>query len=80
MMRPFGEGSLLKRAFPPELASAGLNGWPDALLRWCLSDPRVTAAIPATSDPDHVTANVDAASRPPLEPDLRDLVGRLAGA
>ena len=79
VMRPFGEGGLLKRAFPPELASAGLSGWPDALLRWCLADPRVTAAIPATADPDHARANVEAASRPPLDPDLRDLIGRLAG-
>ena len=79
VMRPFGEGGLLKRAFPAELASAGLNGWPEALLRWCLADPRVTAAIPATADPDHATANVRASAQPELDPDLRDLVGRLAG-
>ena len=31
VMRPFGEGSLLRRSFPPELAAAGLAGWPEAL-------------------------------------------------
>jgi diketogulonate reductase-like aldo/keto reductase len=80
VMRPFGEGGLLKRPFPAELAEAGLVGWPDALLRWCLADARVTVAIPATASPDHVQANVAAASAPTLEPEVRDLIGRLAGA
>lgn len=78
IMRPFGEGSLLRRPFPPELASAGLSGWPEALLRWCLADERISVAIPATSSPDHARANARAASLPRLEPELRELIGRLA--
>ena len=35
-MRPFGEGGLLRRPFPAELAEAGLGGWAEALLRWTL--------------------------------------------
>ena len=78
VMRPFGEGSLLRRPFPPELAAAGLSGWPEALLRWCLADERVSVAIPATSSPDHARANARAASLPPLDGGLRELIGRLA--
>jgi diketogulonate reductase-like aldo/keto reductase len=79
VMRPFGEGGLLRRPFPPELAAAGLTGWPEALLRWCLADERVTVAIPASGQPEHAVANVGAASQPPLEPDLRDQIARFAG-
>jgi diketogulonate reductase-like aldo/keto reductase len=79
VMRPFGEGGLLRRPFPPELAAAGLSGWPEALLRWCLADERVTVAIPATITPAHAVANVEAASMPPLDPSLRELIGRSAG-
>jgi diketogulonate reductase-like aldo/keto reductase len=80
VMRPFGEGGLLRRPFPPELAEAGLSGWPEALLRWCLADERVTVAIPATSRPEHAVANIDAASRPPLGREVRDQIGRLVAA
>ena len=78
VMRPFGEGGLLRRPFPAELTEAGLGGWPEALLRWCLADERVTVAIPATAKPDHAVGNIEAASRPPLERDIRDLIGRQA--
>jgi diketogulonate reductase-like aldo/keto reductase len=77
-MRPFAEGRLLRRTFPQELRSAGLSGWPEALLRWALADDRVTAVLPATREPAHALANALAGSAPPLEPELRDLVSRLA--
>ena len=79
VMRPFAQGGLLRQAFPAELARVGLTGWPEALWRWCLADSRVSVAIPASSRPEHAVANVQAASKPPLEPSLRDLIGRLAG-
>jgi len=78
VMRPFGEGSLLGRAFPPELAAAGLSGWPDALLRWTLSDERVTVAIPASGTPEHAIGNAAVGSLPLLDPDIRDLIARFA--
>ena len=64
VMRPFGEGGLLRRPFPAELAKAGLGGWSEALLRWTLADTRVTSrSLPlrapstprpmSTSDPGH---------------------------
>jgi diketogulonate reductase-like aldo/keto reductase len=74
-MRPFGEGGLLRRPFPAALAEAGLSGWPEALLRWCLADPRVSVAIPATATAAHVVANAMAARRGSLEPELRRLAG-----
>jgi diketogulonate reductase-like aldo/keto reductase len=77
-MRPFGEGSLLGRPFPAELRSAGLSGWPEALLRWCLAEPRVHVALPATSSPEHARANAEYGSAPPLPPDVRDRVAALA--
>jgi diketogulonate reductase-like aldo/keto reductase len=77
-MRPFGEGGLLRRAFPAELRAAGLETWSEALLRWTLSDERVTVAIPATRSPEHAVANAAVGSGPWLHPDIRDLVARLA--
>lgn len=77
-MRPFGEGSLLQRSFPAELRDAGLSGWPEALLRWCLAEPRVHVALPATSTADHARANASYGAMPPLAPELRDRIGALA--
>jgi diketogulonate reductase-like aldo/keto reductase len=77
-MRPFGEGSLLGRPLPPELRAAGLETWPEALLRWTLSDPRISVAIPATRSAEHAAANATVGRGPWLHPDIRDLVTRLA--
>jgi diketogulonate reductase-like aldo/keto reductase len=83
VMRPYGERRLLRRPPPPEalarLAAFGVTTWPQALLKWILSDPRCHVAIPATSNPAHARENA-AAGRPPwFGPDERKYVERLAG-
>lgn len=79
-MRPLGEGRLVRGPLPPDLSAAGLSGWAEALLRWCLADPRVTVAIPATTSPAHAAANAAAGGPPPLDSALRARIGRLATA
>jgi aryl-alcohol dehydrogenase-like predicted oxidoreductase len=82
LMRPFGRGSVLRRwpsaAELAPLAELGVTTWPQALLKWGLSDPRCTASIPATSRPGRMTENACAGDPPWFGPDERDLVTRLA--
>ena len=75
VMRPFGEGSLVRRS-PPGFELDGLT-WSQALLKWVLSDPRVTVAIPASSKAERVRANALAGSGPWLDADQREYVSRL---
>jgi aryl-alcohol dehydrogenase-like predicted oxidoreductase len=83
VMRPFGSGSLLRKrvaasALAP-LASFGITSWPQALLKWILSDPRCHVAIPATSSADHLRANAAAGDPPWLGADERAYIAKLAG-
>jgi diketogulonate reductase-like aldo/keto reductase len=82
-MRPLGGGGLVRRAPSPgalaPLREFGVETWPQALLKWALSDERCTVAIPATSRPERVGENAAAGEPPWLGPDERALVARLAG-
>ena len=82
-MRPLAEGDLLRREpsageLSP-LREFGVESWPQALLKWVLSDERVDVAIPATKNPAHARSNAAAGSPPWFGPDERDFVERLAG-
>jgi diketogulonate reductase-like aldo/keto reductase len=82
VMRPLGAGSLLRRPPRPDelapLRGFGVTTWPQALLKWALSDERVDLVIPATSRPERAAENAAAGSPPWFGPDERALVERLA--
>jgi aryl-alcohol dehydrogenase-like predicted oxidoreductase len=80
VMRPFGEGGLLRR--PPAesalepLRPFGVSTWAQALLKWILSDPRCHVAIPATSKPERMRENAAAGNAPWFGHDEREYVAR----
>lgn len=82
VMRPFGEGGLLRRTPPPDalepLRPFGVESWPQALLKWALSDDRVDVVVPGTRNPAHSVENSAAGSPPWLGADERRLIERLA--
>jgi aryl-alcohol dehydrogenase-like predicted oxidoreductase len=84
LMRPFGEGALLRRApMRSELepfAPFGVTTWPQVLLKWGLSDPRCHVSIPATFSLDHVRANAAAGEPPWFFNEERERVVALASA
>jgi aryl-alcohol dehydrogenase-like predicted oxidoreductase len=84
IMRPFGEGALLRRIPKPEalapLAAFGVRTWTQALLKWILSDPRCHVAIPATSNPAHTLENAAAGEPPWFGAEERAYVLKLANA
>jgi aryl-alcohol dehydrogenase-like predicted oxidoreductase len=83
VMRPFADDELLDR--PPDpgelepLAELGVESWPQALVKWVLSDQRVDVVLCGTRNPLHAAQNAAAGSPPWFGPDERRLVERLAG-
>jgi diketogulonate reductase-like aldo/keto reductase len=67
--RPFAEGALFRRTkgkpLPPWAAELGIASWGQYFLKWIVSHPAVTCAIPGTARPEHMRDNL-AAARPPL--------------
>ena len=68
LMRPLGEGQLVRRPpSPAELAPLrpfGVTTWAQALIKWGLSDPRVHVSLVATAQPGRLRENAAAGSSP----------------
>ncbi|MGE0053002.1 MAG: aldo/keto reductase [Hyphomicrobium sp.] len=68
--RAFEDGKLFARVknkpLPDWAADAGITSWAQAFLRFALSNPAVTAVIPATGKPHRQSDNLHAGSGEPL--------------
>lgn len=76
--RPYDGGSLIKnlkrRNAPlPEWANAecGCDTWADFLLKFIVSHPAITCAVPATTQVEHMRENMRAGHTPMPSPDAR---------
>ena len=71
---PYGNGRLFRLVHGKELpdwARVFANSWGQFFLKYLLGDPRVTAVIPGTGDPGHMTDNAGAMRGPLPDPDQR---------
>ena len=78
--RPFDGGELLKRLsrapLPPVAAELGCAQWATLVLKWELSNPAVTVAIPATTNPEHALHNLAALRGPLPDAQQREAIWR----
>jgi aryl-alcohol dehydrogenase-like predicted oxidoreductase len=81
-MIPLGSGRLVRNAPPDKdlapLEEFGIETWAQALLKFVLSDERVSCAIPATSKPGRARENARAGDPPFFTEDEREYVTQLA--
>lgn len=71
---PFGRGRLFRAVHGkpvPAWAATFAGSWAQFFLKYLLGDPRVTAVIPGTSDPAHMTDNLGAMHGALPDPDQR---------
>jgi diketogulonate reductase-like aldo/keto reductase len=82
--RPFQEGALLQRLqqhrLPPWAAEIGCDGWAQFVLKFIVSHPAVTCAIPATSSVAHVRQNLGAARGAMPDAAMRERMARHVAA
>jgi diketogulonate reductase-like aldo/keto reductase len=73
--RPFDGGALFERvkakALPGWGAEIGARTWAEAFLKWVVSHPAVTCAIPATLNASHLRENMGALAGPLPDANLR---------
>jgi len=65
---PFEKARLFKivegQKLPPFAKEIGCENWAQFFLKWVISHPAITAAIPATTNPDHESENIGALRGP----------------
>ena len=72
---PFEKARLFKlvekHPLPDFAKEFGAQNWAQFFLKWIISHPAVTAAIPATSNPDHASENIGALRGPLPDAEMR---------
>jgi aryl-alcohol dehydrogenase-like predicted oxidoreductase len=78
--RPFAEGAMFRKVrgkpLPPWAKEIGCASWAQLFLKFAISHPAVTCAIPATSKVEHLVDNMQAASGPLPDAKARDRIAR----
>jgi len=73
--RPFAEGAMFRRvrgkSLPEWAKEAGIASWAQYFLKWIVSHPAVTCAIPGTGRPEHMADNLAAGMGPFPDPSMR---------
>lgn len=77
VMSPLQYGVLDARPSAAELRELGAETWAEAVLKWIVSDPRVTCVLTATQTPGRITANARAGDRPFYTREQRTLVEQI---
>lgn len=77
---PFEKARLFEvvrgQPLPDFAAEIGCENWAQFFLKYIISHPAVTAAIPATTNPDHVVENMSALSGSLPDRQMRDRMVR----
>jgi len=71
-------GSLAGRPVPAWASEIDCTSWSQLLLKFVVSHPAITCAIPATSNPDHLLDNMQAAFGRMPDASLREQIARAA--
>lgn len=81
--RPFRQGDLTealrRHPLPPWAAEIGCTSWAQVLLKFIVSHPDITCAIPATSQVAHVRENMAAGSGPMPDAAFRNRISAHIG-
>jgi hypothetical protein len=77
---PFEKARLFKvvdgHPLPDFAKEIGASNWAQFFLKWIISHPAVTCAIPATTNPDHESENIGALRGPLPDKGMRDRMVR----
>lgn len=80
--RPFTSGGLLRRLrtrkLPEWAAEIDCHSWPQLLLKFVISHPAITCAIPATADVDHLVENMGGGIGRMPDARLREMIAEAA--
>jgi diketogulonate reductase-like aldo/keto reductase len=81
--RPFGAGSLFRetrgKAVPDFAKELDCTSWAELFLKFVVSHPAVTCAIPATSKPEHLRQNMRAGTGPMPDAAMRKRIADAVG-